>query len=77
MKWVVRIITSIRYRVIHSITIPSLFIAGCLFVSMGLAYDVFGSPQPDEHFIESQQGIPLITGRFGPLEQFDEFSRSF
>ncbi|WKA01729.1 hypothetical protein VitviT2T_019996 [Vitis vinifera] len=44
---------------------------------MGLAYDVFGSPQPDEHFIESQQGIPLITGRFGPLEQFDEFSRSF
>uniref|UniRef100_A0A453LPN6 Photosystem II cytochrome b559 N-terminal domain-containing protein n=1 Tax=Aegilops tauschii subsp. strangulata TaxID=200361 RepID=A0A453LPN6_AEGTS len=27
------IITSIRYWVIHSITIPSLFIAGWLFVS--------------------------------------------
>ncbi|GFQ04665.1 cytochrome b559 subunit alpha, partial [Phtheirospermum japonicum] len=39
------IITSIRYWVIHSITIPSLFIAGWLFVSIGLAYDVFGSPQ--------------------------------
>ncbi|KAJ1680567.1 hypothetical protein LUZ63_024215 [Rhynchospora breviuscula] len=37
------IITSIRYWVIHSITIPSLFIAGWLFVSTGLAYDVFGS----------------------------------
>ena len=39
------IITSIRYWVIHSITIPSLFIAGWLFVSTGLAYDVFGSPR--------------------------------
>ena len=34
------IITSIRYWVIHSITIPSLFISGWLFVSTGLAYDV-------------------------------------
>ncbi|KAG6540390.1 hypothetical protein Mapa_018294 [Marchantia paleacea] len=32
------IITSIRYWVIHSITIPSLFIAGWLFVSTGLAF---------------------------------------
>ena len=31
------IITSIRYWVIHSVTIPSLFIAGWLFVSTGLA----------------------------------------
>ena len=29
------IITSIRYWVIHSVTIPSLFIAGWLFVSTG------------------------------------------
>ncbi|KAL4316022.1 hypothetical protein AHAS_Ahas15G0243500 [Arachis hypogaea] len=44
------IITSIRYWIIHSITIPSLFIAGWLFVSTGLAYDVFGSPRPNEFF---------------------------
>ncbi|KAL5849795.1 hypothetical protein ACOSQ4_007808 [Xanthoceras sorbifolium] len=56
------IITSIRYWVIHSITIPSLFIAGWLFVSTGFAYDVFGSPRPNEYFTESRQGIPLITG---------------
>lgn len=62
------IITSIRYWVIHSITIPSLFIAGWLFVSTGLAYDVFGSPRPNEYFTESRQGIPLITGYFDPLE---------
>lgn len=55
------IITSIRYWIIHSITIPSLFIAGWLFVSTGLAYDVFGSPRPNEYFTEIRQGIPLIT----------------
>jgi photosystem II cytochrome b559 subunit alpha len=71
------IITSIRYWVIHSITIPSLFIAGWLFVSTGLAYDVFGSPRPNEYFTESRQGIPLITDRFDSLEQLDELSRSF
>ncbi|KAF3660791.1 Cytochrome subunit alpha [Capsicum annuum] len=63
------IITIIRYWVIHSITIPSLFIAGWLFVSTSLAYDVFGSPRPNEYFTESRQEIPLITGRFDPLEQ--------
>ncbi|MFQ6643056.1 hypothetical protein Gotur_018194, partial [Gossypium turneri] len=71
------IITSIRYWVIHSITIPSLFIACWLFFSIGLAYDVFGSPCPNEYFTESRQGIPLITGRFDSLDQLDEFSRSF
>ncbi|KAK1411325.1 hypothetical protein QVD17_37873 [Tagetes erecta] len=69
----VDIITSIRYGVIHSITIPSLFIAGWLFVSTGLAYDVFGSPRPNDYFTENRQGIPLITGRFDFLEQLDEF----
>ncbi|RHN49878.1 putative photosystem II cytochrome b559, alpha subunit [Medicago truncatula] len=37
------------------ITIPSLFIAGWLFVSTGLAYDVFESPRPNEYFTESRQ----------------------
>ena len=37
------IITSIRYWIIHSITIPALFVAGFLFISTGLAYDVFGT----------------------------------
>ena len=41
------IVTSIRYWVIHSITIPALFVAGWLFVSTGLAYDVFGTPRPN------------------------------
>ena len=36
------ILTSVRYWIIHAITIPALFVAGFLFVSTGLAYDVFG-----------------------------------
>ena len=38
------IITSIRYWVIHAVTLPSIFLAGFLFVSTGLAYDAFGTP---------------------------------
>ena len=37
------IITSIRYWVIHAVTLPSIFLAGFLFVSTGLAYDAFGT----------------------------------
>nr|BAH11212.1 cytochrome b559 alpha chain [Welwitschia mirabilis] len=71
------ILTSIRYWVIHSITIPSLFVAGWLFVSTGLAYDVFGSPRPNEYFTEDQREIPLITGRFDSLEQLERFTKYF
>jgi len=67
------IITSIRYWVIHSITIPSLFITGWLFVGTGLAYDVFGTPRPNEYFTADRQGIPLVTDRFNAVEQVDTF----
>ncbi|CAL9168041.1 unnamed protein product, partial [Musa hybrid cultivar] len=41
------------------ITIPSLFIAGWLFVSTGLAYDMLGSPQPNEYLTENRQVNPF------------------
>ena len=68
------ILTSSRYWVIHSITIPSLFIAGWLFVSTGLAYDIFGTPRPNEYFTENRQEAPLITNRFGALDQVIKLS---
>ena len=67
------IITSIRYWVIHSVTIPSLFVAGWLFVSTGLAYDVFGTPRPNEYFTDERQTLPLVSDRYGALEQMEEF----
>jgi photosystem II cytochrome b559 subunit alpha len=70
------ILTSIRYWVIHSITVPSLFIAGWLFISTGLVYDVFGSPRPNEYFTEQRQDVPLITDRFNALDQVSQMSDS-
>jgi len=67
------IITSIRYWVIHSVTIPSLFIAGWLFVSTGLAYDVFGTPRPNEYFTDERQTLPLVSDRYRALAQMEEF----
>jgi photosystem II cytochrome b559 subunit alpha len=67
------IVTSIRYWVIHSITIPALFIAGWLFVSTGLAYDTFGTPRPDQYFSQEQQAAPLITDRYEGKQQIKEF----
>jgi len=66
------IITSIRYWVIHSITIPSLFVAGWVFVSTGLAYDIFGTPRPNEYFTDTRSEVPLLTDRFGALEQLNQ-----
>ena len=40
-----------------------------------LAYDVFGSPRPNEYFTESRQETPLITDRFNALEQVKELSK--
>lgn len=68
------ILTSIRYWVIHSITIPALFIAGWLFVSTGLAYDVFGTPRPNEYFTQNRQEVPLVTDRFNALQQMNTLS---
>jgi photosystem II cytochrome b559 subunit alpha len=68
------IITSIRYWVIHSITIPALFVAGWLFVSTGLAYDAFGTPRPDEYFTQQRQELPIVSDRFNSKKQIGDFS---
>lgn len=67
------IITSIRYWVIHSITIPALFIAGWLFIQTGLAYDVFGTPRPNEYYPQDRQELPIINDRFEAKQQIDQF----
>ena len=67
------IVTSIRYRVIHSITIPALFVAGWLFVSTGLAYDVFGTPRPNEYFTQVRQEVPIVKNRFEAKQQVETF----
>ncbi|GAP97081.1 cytochrome b559 subunit alpha [Leptolyngbya sp. NIES-2104] len=69
------IVTSIRYWVIHSITIPALFIAGWLFVSTGLAYDVFGTPRPNEYYPTArQEQLPIVSNRSEAKQQVDKFA---
>ncbi len=66
------IVTSIRYWVIHSITIPALFIAGWLFVSTGLAYDAFGTPRPNEYFSQERLEVPIVQDRFNAKDQIND-----
>jgi photosystem II cytochrome b559 subunit alpha len=69
------IITSVRYWVIHSITIPMLFIAGWFFVSTGLAYDAFGTPRPDQYYTQDRVELPILSDRFNPEKQIKEFNQ--
>jgi photosystem II cytochrome b559 subunit alpha len=36
---------------------------------------VFGSPRPNEYFTEDRQEVPLVTDRFGSLEQINGFTK--
>ena len=69
------IITSVRYWIIHSITIPSLFVSGFLFVATGLAYEVFWTPRPEEYFTQDRQQIPLVNDRFSAKEELEDLTR--
>ncbi len=69
------IVTSVRYWVIHSITIPMLFIAGWLFISTGLAYDVFGTPRPDQYFTQTREELPIINDRYEASNQIEQFNK--
>ena len=69
------IITSVRYWIIHSITIPSLFVSGWLFISTGLAYDVFGTPRPNEYFTQDRQKVTLVNDRFSAKQELEDLTK--
>jgi photosystem II cytochrome b559 subunit alpha len=69
------IITSIRYWLIHSLTIPALFLAGWLFVSTGLAYDVFGTPRPNEYYTNDRQEAPILRDRYDANKEIPNFNK--
>ncbi|NKB17918.1 MAG: cytochrome b559 subunit alpha [Pseudanabaena sp. CRU_2_10] len=69
------IVTSIRYWIIHSLTIPALFLAGFLFVSTGLAYDVFGTPRPNEYYTNVRQEAPILRDRYDANKEIPNFNQ--
>ena len=66
------IITSIRYWVIHAVTLPSIFLAGFLFVSTGLAYDAFGTPRPHAYFQAQDAKAPVVSQRYDAKSSLDQ-----
>ena len=62
------------YWIIHSITIPSLFISGWLFIATGLAYDVFGTPRPNEYFHKIVIKL-LVNDRFSAKQELEDLTK--
>ena len=64
------ILTSGRFWILHSVTLPAVFCAGWLFVSTGLVYDIFGTPRPNSYFFDPNlftffESIICKTGEVG------------
>ena len=69
------IITSVRYWIVHAVTLPAIFISGFLFVYTGLAYDAFGTPRPNEYFTQDRQQIPLVNDRFSAKQELEDLTK--
>eukprot|EP00978_Attheya_sp_CCMP212_P047731 scaffold425542_cov617-Attheya_sp.AAC.6 len=46
-----------------------------LFVSTGLAYDVFGTPRPNEYFTQDRQQVPLVNDRFSAKQELEDLTK--
>ena len=65
----------LRYLIIYILTIPSLFVSGWLFIATGLAYDVFGTPRPNEYFSQDRQQVPLVNDRFSARQELEDLTK--
>ena len=41
----------------------------------GLAYDVFGTPRPNEYFTQDRQQIPLVNDRFSAKQELEDLTK--
>ena len=64
-----------RYWVIHLITIPSLFLAGVIFILSGFVYKLFPLPNFNQYFqseVLISREISLINDRFSILNEIED-----
>mmetsp|Transcript_39593 Transcript_39593/g.91510 ORF Transcript_39593/g.91510 Transcript_39593/m.91510 type:complete len:81 (-) Transcript_39593:22-264(-) len=61
-----------RYWIIHSITIPSLFIGGVIFVLSGFVYKLFGALNFNNYFDNDNSSISLVNDRFSVSSSIDD-----
>jgi len=57
-----------------AITVLSLFFYGS-YSGLGLAYDVFGTPRPNEYFTQDRQQIPLVNDRFSAKQELEDLTK--
>jgi photosystem II cytochrome b559 subunit alpha len=67
------IVTDPQFWLLHVVNFPAVFISGWLFVSTGLAYDVFGTPRPDQYYAPNREGAPVVTERSNAKQQLDQY----
>ena len=41
----------------------------------GLAYDVFGTPRPNEYFTQDRQQVPLVNDRFSAKQELEDLTK--
>ncbi|MBF2002162.1 MAG: cytochrome b559 subunit alpha [Synechococcales cyanobacterium M58_A2018_015] len=73
------IVTDPQFWLLHIVNFPAVFLSGWLFVSTGLAYDIFGTPRPDQYygsFDSYQKGAPIILDRTQAKQQLDQYFQS-
>ncbi|NJR63386.1 MAG: cytochrome b559 subunit alpha [Cyanobacteria bacterium CRU_2_1] len=71
------IVTDPQFWLLHLVNFPAVFLSGWLFVSTGLAYDIFGTPRPDQYYggsLEAYQGgAPIVMDRSEAKQQLDRY----
>ncbi len=61
-----------RYWLIHLLTIPSLFVAGAIFILSGFSYKLFGVPNLNQYFTSDSTQINIINDRFSALNKIED-----
>eukprot|EP00963_Diacronema_lutheri_P010180 scaffold975_cov394-Pavlova_lutheri.AAC.20 len=41
-----------------------------------LAYDIFGTPRPNEYFTADRQQVPLVNDRFSAKQELEDLTKS-
>ncbi len=68
------IVTDPQFWLLHIVNFPAIFLSGWLFVATGLAYDVFGTPRPDEYYLTTgQETLPILQDRREAKQQLDQY----
>lgn len=70
------ILTSVRYWLIHIVTIPCIFLTGFLFVKTGIPYKAFGTPRNSQYFTKNRQQVPLVNDRFQVVQELEYLTES-